>query len=85
MGCNCTKTDGFAKAMENARSTENKTGVTQAVFVNKITKTAYYGAESAIKKMTDICCYYLTDGREVTIPVKKSKSNSSESDNGDKE
>lgn len=87
MGCNCTQTDGFAKAMQNARATEIKTGTPQAVFVLKESKTAYYGALNSVKKRTDICCYYLTSGEEIEMKEKtepsekvtKLKGNESES------
>jgi len=71
--CNCNKTDGYAKAMSNAVNVEKNTGIKQAVFIDKSTKTAYFGAESQVKKRTDICCYTLTNGKEIQIKSVSSK------------
>lgn len=63
--CKCTNTTGFALAMQNAVEVEKKTGIKQAIFTKN--EQTYFGKLAAVKKMTDICCYYLTSGEEIEI------------------
>lgn len=72
--CDCNKTNGFAQAMQNAKKIETKTGVKQAVYLNKSNGLVYFGAETAVKKLNHICCYYrASDGKEITLPIKEEK------------
>lgn len=72
--CDCTNTSDFAKAMESAKIVEKKTGKPQAVYTRKETGRSFFGTEEYVKTVEGICCYYLTSGAEIQIPM-KSKTN----------
>lgn len=72
--CDCNKIDGFAQAMINAKHVEQRTKIKQAVYHDKSNGLVFFGAETAVKKLTHICCYYrASDGKEITMPVKETK------------
>ncbi len=69
--CDCNKIDGFAKALQTAKKIEDKTGIKQAVYINKANGLPTIGAVNTVKNLDGVCCYYLSDGKEVLVPVKE--------------
>lgn len=73
MGCNCKKKEGFDLVMSKAQQYEIQTGKKAAIFVIN-EKTVSMTDLSNIDKVSGICCYFTTDGKEhKTQSVSESK------------
>ncbi|MDM1073688.1 hypothetical protein HX001_14455 [Empedobacter brevis] len=66
--CKCKNTDGFREALRNAKNLDLKTGKKHAVYIKN--KTAFVGELNTVKKTEGICCYFLSNGKEVLIEPK---------------
>ena len=66
--CKCKNSNGFREALRNAKNLDLKTGKKHAVYIKD--KTAFVGELNTVKKTEGICCYFLSNGKEVLIEPK---------------
>jgi len=71
--CNCKNTDGFKQKLAEAKKSTEETGETYVVYAKEVPghgKHVFVCKESALTDELGICCYFLSNGKEVIYTLK---------------
>ena len=72
--CACTETNGFKEKLAEAKLLTEKTGEIHIVFALQTVKEVFVCKESDLDDSFEICCYFLSTGKEVVYKKKQNKS-----------